>query len=152
MRTMKTFLMQKGKVGVRKSMVITLIMALIITMVPVNAFAYTGYPCETDKADAELYPFPLEMEVFSQYLYGSKNNLTGEVKWNYFKNVPSEWYQRKLPKSLKYYDIGIATVNTRYRGSRSAAPVYFEPTNSRPSKNYHDIRIKHDQIFLPRSK
>lgn len=44
---MKTFLMQKGKVGVRKSMVITLIMALIITMVPVNAFAYTGYPCET---------------------------------------------------------------------------------------------------------
>lgn len=142
MKTMKTFLMQKGKVGVKKSIVITLIMALIITMVPVNAFAYTGYPCETDKADAELYPFPLEMKVFSQYLYGSKNNLTGEVKWNYFKNVPSEWYQRKLPESLKNYDIGIATVNTRYRGSRSAAPVYFEPTNSRPSKNYHDIRIQ----------
>ena len=80
---MKTSLMQKGKTGVKKSLIITLIMVMIITMIPANTFAYTGYPCETDKASAELYPFPVEMKVFSQYLYGSENNLTGKVKSNY---------------------------------------------------------------------
>ena len=140
---MKTFLMQKGKARVKKSMVITLIMALIITMVPVNAFAYTGYPCETDKADAELYPYPLDMNLLSQYLYGSAKNLTGEEQWSdYYNSVPKEWRQHKLPPALKSKFIGRAKVNTRYRGSRSAAPVYFEPTNSSPSKNWHDLRIK----------
>lgn len=138
---MKTSLMQKGKTGVKKSLIITLIMVMIITMIPANTFAYTGHPCETDKASAELYPFPVEMKVFSQYLYGSENNLAGKVKSNYFKNVPREWYARDLPKSLDYYNIGIATVNKRNRGSRSAAPVYFEPTSS-PSKNWHDLRIQ----------
>ena len=101
---MKTSLMQKGKTGVKKSLIITLIMVMIITMIPANTFAYTGYPCETDKASAELYPFPVEMKVFSQYLYGSENNLAGKVKSNYFKNVPREWYARDLPKSLDYYN------------------------------------------------
>ena len=139
---MKTFLMQKGKVGVKKTMAIILTMALIITMVPVNAFAYENRPCETDRADAEVYPFPMNMKVLSQYLYGSEKNLTGKVKWNYSKNVPREWYQRELPNYLKNYVVGVATVNTRGRGTRSAAPVCFEATFSSPSKNYHDLRIQ----------
>ena len=138
---MKTMLMQKGKAGVRKSLIIALVMVMMITMVPVNAFAYTGYPCETDKANAELYPFPMDMKILNQYLYGSENNLKGAVKSNYFKNVPREWYARDLPADLKSQYIGEAIVNTRYRGSSSAAPGYFEPTNS-PSKNWHDLRIK----------
>ena len=139
---MKTMLMQKSKVGgVRKSLIIALVMVMMITMVPVNAFAYTGYPCETDKANAELYPFPMDMKILNQYLYGSENNLKGAVKSNYFKNVPREWYARDLPADLKSQRIGEAIVNTRYRGSRSAAPGYFEPTES-PSKNWHDLRIK----------
>ena len=142
-KTMKTFLMQKGKAGVKKSMVITLIMALIITMVPVNAFALTGRPCETDRADAELYPFPMNLNILNQYLYGSKKNETGKELWSdYYNSVPKEWRRREMPASLKSLDVGMAIINTRYRGSRSAAPVYFEPTNSMPSKNWHDLRIK----------
>lgn len=137
---MKTMLMQKGKAGVRNSLIMVLVMVMIFTMIPVNTFAYTGYPCETDKANAELYPFPIDMNLLSQYLYGSEKNLTGKVKSNYFKNVPSEWYARKLPSGLSSQYIGKAIVNNRYRGSTSAAPVYFYPGNS--GKNYHDIRIQ----------
>ena len=35
---MKTSLMQKGKTGVKKSLIITLIMVMIITMIPANTF------------------------------------------------------------------------------------------------------------------
>ena len=55
---MKTSLMQKGKTGVKKSLIITLIMVMIITMIPANTFAYTGHPCETDKASADLKMCP----------------------------------------------------------------------------------------------
>lgn len=139
-KIMKTFLIQKGKAGVRKSLIVTLIMAMTIAMVPVNAFAYTGYPCETDKADANLYPFPIDMKLLSQYLYGSEKNLTGAVKWNYYKSVPREWYNRELPPGLKSKYIGKAIVNTRYRGSRSAAPGYFYPGTT--SINYHKKRLE----------
>lgn len=137
---MKTVLIQKGKKGVRNLLVIALAIAMMITMIPANTFAYTGYPCETDKANAELFPFPINMDVFSQYLYGSENNLKGKVKWNYYKNVPKEWYQRELPSALNSYYVGAAVVNNRNRGSRSAAPGYFYPGTT--SKRYHDQRIE----------
>lgn len=134
---MKAFLIKKGKTGVKKLFAITLIMAIMITMIPTDTSAYTDYPCMTDKADAELFPFPYDMNVLSQYLYGSEKNLTGKVKSNYFKRVPREWYARELPASLTC--VGIATVNKKNRGGRTAAPIYFYPGYT--TKNWHDQRI-----------
>ena len=91
-KIMKTSLMQKGKTGVKKSLIITLIMVMIITMIPANTFAYTGYPCETDKASAELYPFPVEMESFLHSTFTAVRIIWPARLRNYFKNVPREWY------------------------------------------------------------
>lgn len=130
----------KANKGTRKSLVLALVVTMILSMVPADIFAYTNYPCETDKADAELYPFPIDMSVLSNYLYGSEANLEGKVRWKFNGNVPKEWYTREMPNSLGKYWIGNVVINNRYRGSRSAATIYFYPGN--PSINYHSKRIE----------
>lgn len=134
---MKTFRIKNRNTGVKKLFAIALIMAVMITMIPTDTSAYTDYPCTTNKADADLFPFPYDMNVLSQYLYGSEKNLTGKVKSNYFKRVPREWYARERPSNL--ICVGIATVNKKNRGGRTAAPVYFYPGYT--TKNWHDQRI-----------
>ena len=117
----------------KKSVIFTLIIAMMITLIPTDAFAASvAYPTEDPNAD--LYPFPLDMDFLSKYLYGSEENTKGKVYAIYGRTVPNEWIPREMPPSLKSSYWGKAVVYT------TVAKAYFYP--GRPPINYHKKRIE----------
>ena len=124
---------QRRMTGLKKSVIFTLIIAMMITLIPTDAFAASvAYPTEDPNAD--LYPFPLDMDFLSKYLYGSEENTKGKVYAIYGRTVPNEWIPREMPPSLKSSYWGKAVVYT------TVAKAYFYP--GRPPINYHKKRIE----------
>ena len=97
--------------GFNRFVMFTLITAMLVTLIPANAFAdsstSTSTAHETEDPNAKLYPFPLDMNILSNYLYGSPENAKGKVVTRYPKKVPAEWLSRDMPPSLKAYRGGI---------------------------------------------
>lgn len=124
---------QRRMTGLKKSVIFTLIIAMMITLIPTDAFAASvAYPTEDPNAD--LYPFPLDMDFLPKYLYGSEENTKGKVYAIYGRTVPNEWIPREMPPSLKSSYWGKAVVHT------TVAKAYFYP--GRPPINYHKKRIE----------
>ena len=124
------------KVTNRKRMVIfTLIMAMLITLIPVTNASAESLAYLTEDPNADLYPFPIDMKVLSKYLYGSEENTKGKVYTTYAREVPKEWIPREMPSSLKQYGVKARAVVHATR-----AKVYFYP--GIPTVNYHKQRIQ----------
>lgn len=125
---------QKTTTVLKMSVLFTMIMVLLITLIPADASAASRVH-ETEDPNAELYPYPLDMNVLSKYQYGSEENVKGRVLTRYSREVPPEWLPRDMPDSLKNYGIiGRAVVHT------TRARIYFYPGET--SVNYHKKRIE----------
>lgn len=124
------------RTNLRKRFVLfTLIAAMLITLVPAANVSAASYAYMTEDPNAELYPYPLDMNVLSKYLYGSPENVKGKVYAVYGRQIPKEWVPREMPDSLWNYGvIARAVVHT------TTAKVYFYPGN--PPINYHQKRIE----------
>lgn len=122
------------KTNLRKRFVLfTLIAAMLITLVPAANVSAASAAYLTEDPNADLYPFPLDMNFLSKYLYGSAENTKGTVATYYAKEVPNEWLPREMPASLRTSYWGKAVVHT------TKAKVYFYPGT--PSVNYHKKRM-----------
>ena len=109
-------------------------MAMLITLVPTTNVSAASVAYMTEDPNADLYPFPLDMNFLSNYLYGSSENTKGNVATYYAKEVPKEWLPREMPASLKTGFWGKAGVHS------TKAKVYFYPGT--PSINYHKKRME----------
>ena len=109
-------------------------MAMLITLVPTTNVSAASVAYMTEDPNADLYPFPLDMNFLSNYLYGSSENTKGNVATYYAKEVPKEWLPREMPASLKTSFWGKAVVHS------TKAKVYFYPGT--PSINYHKKRME----------
>lgn len=118
----------------KRSVIFTLIMAMLITLVPTTNVSAASVAYMTEDPNADLYPFPLDMKFLSNYLYGSEENTKGNVATYYAKEVPKEWLPREMPASLKTSFWGKAVVHS------TKAKVYFYPGT--PSINYHKKRME----------
>ena len=76
-------------------------MAMLITLVPTTNVSAASVAYMTEDPNADLYPFPLDMNFLSNYLYGSSENTKGNVATYYAKEVPKEW----LGKTIGEIDI-----------------------------------------------
>lgn len=118
----------------KRSVTFMLIVAMLVTLVPTDTFA-ESIAYQTEDPNADLYPYPLDMNVLSNYLYGSEENTKGKVYATYGREVPKEWIPREMPASLKKYGVmGKAVVHTE------VAKVYFYP--GEPPIDYHKKRIE----------
>lgn len=118
----------------KRTIIVMLIMAMLITLVPTaNVSASNAYM--TEDPNAELYPYPIDMSVLSNYLYGSEENTKGKVYATYARKVPKEWIPREMPQSLKNYGVKAQAVV-----STTKTKVYFYPGQT--SVNYHKKRIE----------
>ena len=119
----------------KRSVIFTLIMAMLITLIPTANVSAASVAYMTEDPNADLYPFPLDMKFLSNYLYGSEENTKGKVYTTYPREVPKEWIPREMPSSLKQYGVKArAVVHT------TKAKVYFYP--GIPTVNYHKQRIQ----------
>ena len=118
----------------KRSVIFTLIMAMLITLVPTTNVSAASVAYMTEDPNADLYPFPLDMKFLSNYLYGSEENTKGKVYATYGRKIPKEWVPREMPKSLKSSYWGKAVVHTQ------VAKAYFYP--GEPPINYHKKRIE----------
>lgn len=122
------------RANLRKRFVLfTLIAAMLITLVPAANVSAASAAYLTEDPNADPYPFPLDMNFLSKYLYGSAENTKGTVATYYAKEVPNEWLPHEMPASLKTSYWGKAVVHT------TKAKVYFYPGT--PSINYHKKRM-----------
>ena len=119
--------------GLKRSVIFTLIIAMLVTLVPTDAFA-ASVAYLTEDPNADLYPFPLDMDFLSNYLYGSEENTKGKVYATYAREVPKEWIPREMPPSLQSSYWGKAVVHT------TVAKAYFYP--GEPPIDYHKKRIE----------
>ncbi len=86
------------RTNLRKRFVLfTLIAAMLITLVPAANVSAASAAYLTEDPNADLYPFPLDMNFLSKYLYGSAENTKGTVATYYAKEVPNEWLPREMP-------------------------------------------------------
>ena len=106
----------------KRSVIFTLIMAMLITLVPTTNVSAASVAYMTEDPNADLYPFPLDMKFLSNYLYGSEENTKGNVATYYAKEVPKEWLPCEMPASLKTSFWGKAVVHS------TKAKVYFYPS------------------------
>ena len=124
---------QKRTNLLKRSVIFTLIMAMLITLIPTDTFA-ASVAYLTEDPNADLYPFPLDMDFLSNYLYGSEENTKGKVYATYGRTVPKEWIPREMPPSLQSSYWGKAVVHT------TVAKAYFYP--GEPPIDYHKKRIE----------
>ena len=115
------------------TVIFTLILAMLITLIPTDTFA-ASVAYQTEDPNAELYPFPLDMDFLSNYLYGSEENTKGKVYATYAREVPKEWIPREMPPSLQSSYWAKAVVHT------TVAKAYFYPGT--PPIDYHSKRIQ----------
>ena len=80
----------------KRTVIVILIMAMLITLVPTANVSAESIACLTEDPNADLYPFPLDMKVLSKYLYGSEENTKGNVATYYAKDMrPMDARSRK---------------------------------------------------------
>ena len=92
---------QRRSDKLKRSVIFTLIMAMLITLVPTTNVSAASYAYMSEDPNADLYPYPLDMKVLSNYLYGSEENTKGKVYAMQGYGLPKEWIPREMPDSLK---------------------------------------------------
>ena len=115
--------------------IFTLFIVMLMLLIPTNVSAESAaYLTEDSKAD--LFPFPLDMNVLSNYLYGSPENTKGKIYAMSGYGLPKEWIPREMPDSLKKYGVKAhAVVHI------TKAKAYFYPS-AVPPTDYHKKRIE----------